>query len=219
MSQLLAEVVDAHGGIDRWNRYTDVRASIVSAGGFFALKGLVQDQDPREMTVCLHEQCAAVQPYGAPDQRTVFTSDRIAIERIDGTVVAERYAPADSFAGHQMQTPWDQLHRAYFNGEALWTYLTTPFLLTRDGVQVEETEAWRQNGETWRVLRARFPGSIETHSRGQDFFFFDDRRMLRGHDYRVNISGGIAAAQLTSEHVTVAGIPLPTRRRRVHMRP
>jgi len=26
-------------------------------------------------------------------------------------MVAERHAPRDSFAGHQMNTPWDPLHR------------------------------------------------------------------------------------------------------------
>jgi hypothetical protein len=212
MSKLLTEVIDAHGGMDRWNAYQEVEASIVSGGGFFALKGLIQDRDPRQMTVCLHEQRASLSPYGAPDQCTVFTPDRIAIEKADGTIVAERFAPTDSFAGHQMQTPWDELQRAYFNGEALWTYLTTPFSLTGDGVQVEETEPWQQDGETWRVLRARFLGSIETHSRVQDFFF-DDSRMLRRHDYQVNIAGGFPAAQLTSEHVIVDGISVPTKRR------
>jgi hypothetical protein len=64
----------------------------------------------------------------------MFTPDRIAVENVDGTVVAQRLAPADSFAGHQMHTRWDELHRAYSNGEALWTYLTTPFLLAGDGV-------------------------------------------------------------------------------------
>jgi hypothetical protein len=142
----------------------------------------------------------------------VFTSDRIAIEKVDGTVVAERFAPTDSFAGHQMQTPWDELHRAHFNGEALRTYVTTPFLLAGDGVHVEETEPWNQDGETWRVLRARFPGSIHTHNRVQDFFF-DDSRMLRRHDYQVNVAGGFPAVLVTSEHVTVDGISLPTTRR------
>jgi hypothetical protein len=211
-SQLLAEVIDAHGGVERWNAYKRVEASIVSGGGFFALKGVIQDPDPRRMTVWLHEQRASLLPYGAPDQRTVFTSDRIVIEKVTGTVVAERLAPTDSFAGHQMHTPWDALHRAYFNGEAVWTYLTTPFLLVGDGVHVEETEPWDQDGETWRVLRAWFPGSIETHSRVQDFFF-DDSRMLRRHDYQVNIAGGFPAAQLTSGHVSVDGITLPTKRR------
>ena len=68
-----------------------------------------------------------------------------------------------------MSTPWDPLHRAYFNGEALWTYLTTPFLLAMDRVRIEETESWREGAETWRVLRAYFPGSIETHCLVQTF--------------------------------------------------
>jgi hypothetical protein len=142
----------------------------------------------------------------------VFTPERIAIEKLDGTVVAERRAPKDSFAGHQMNTPWDALQRAYFNGEALWTYLTTPFLLAIPGVSVEETDPWKEGTETWRVLRAYFPGSIETHSSVQEFFFGDDL-FLRRHDYNVNIAGGFAAAQLTSNYVVAGGIHLPTKRR------
>jgi hypothetical protein len=184
MSDLLVEVIDAHGGMARWGAYQQVEASIVSGGGFFALMGFIQDRDPRQMTVRLHEQQASVWPYGAPDQRTIFTPDRTAIENVHGTVVAERLAPTDSFAGHQMHTPWDDLHRANFNGEALWTYLTTPFLLAGHGVHVEEAKPSQRDRETWRVLRARFPGSIKTHSRVQDFCF-DNSRMLRRHDYRV----------------------------------
>ena len=66
--------------------------------------------------------------------------------------------------------------------------------------------------ETWRVLRAYFPGSIETHCGIQDFFFGEDL-MLRRHDYSVNVAGGFAAAQLTSDYVVANGIHLPTRRR------
>ena len=56
------------------------------------------------------------------------------------------------------------------------------------------------------------PGSIETHCLVQDFFFGEDL-MLRRHDYRVNIAGGFAAAQLTSAHVGANGMRLPTKRR------
>jgi hypothetical protein len=212
MNELLARILDAHGGMDRWNRYDKVEATIVSGGGLFPLKGVAQDPSPRRMTVWLQEERSSVSPYGAPDQRTMFTPERIAIEKLDGTLVAERGAPRDSFAGHQMSTPWDALHRAYFNGYALWTYLTTPFLLAMDGVRVEETKAWREGTETWRVLRAYFPGSIETHSLIQDFFFGEDL-MLRRHDYNVNIAGGFNAAQLTSDYVVADGIRLPTKRR------
>src|SRR6516225_3621893 len=178
MNELVARIIGAHGGIDIWNRYEKVEATIVSGGGFFRLKGVPQDSTPRHMTVWLHEERSSVSLFGAPDQRTMFTPGNIAIEKLDGAIVAERHSPRDSFAGHQMNTPWDALHRAYFNGEALWTYLTTPFLLAMDGVRVEESEAWREGAETWRVLRAYFPGSIETHSLIQDFFFGEDR-MLR----------------------------------------
>jgi hypothetical protein len=212
MDELLNRILDAHGGIDRWRDYQKVEATIISGGGFFALKGMIQDATPRRMTAWLHEERSSVCPYGKPDQRTMFTPDRIAIEKLDGTLVSERHAPRDSFAGHQMSTPWDALHRAYFNGEALWTYLTTPFLLAMHGVRVEEGEPWREGAETWHVLRAQFPGSIETHSLMQEFFFGADLQ-LRCHDYSVNIAGGFAAAQLTSDYIVADGIHLPTKRR------
>lgn len=208
---LLRAVLEAHGGLERWRLYQRVHATIVSGGGFFALKGVLQDAEPRQMLASLHEQRVLLHPYGAPDQRSVFTPERIAIEKPNGTVVAERLAPKDSFAGHQMHTPWDPLQRAYFNGEALWTYLTTPFVLAMAGVRVEETEPWVEDRETWRVLRAYFPGSIETHSLVQDFYFGEDM-LLRRHDYNVNIAGGYAAAQLTSDYVEANGIRLPTKR-------
>ena len=62
------------------------------------------------------------------------------------------------------------------------------------------------------MLRAHFPGSIETHSLVQDFFF-DADLTLRRHDYNVNIAGGFGGAQLTSNYTVVNGIHLPTRRR------
>lgn len=212
MNHFLTEILDAHGGMDRWNSFHKVEATIVSGGGLFQLKGIPQDSTPRRMTVWLHEERSSVHPFGSPDQRTMFTPERIAIEKLDGTLVAERFGARDSFAGHQMNTGWDPLHRAYFNGYALWTYLTTPFVLAMDGVRVEETEPWRESNETWQVLRAYFPGAIDSHCQIQDFFFGEDL-MLRRHDYQVNVAGGFQAAQLTSDYVTADGVSLPTKRR------
>jgi hypothetical protein len=47
MNELLGRILDAHGGLDRWNGYEKVDATIVSGGGFFALKGVLQDSNPR----------------------------------------------------------------------------------------------------------------------------------------------------------------------------
>lgn len=67
MYELLARIIDAHGGIERWNRYERVEATIVSGGGLFRLKGIPQDSTPRRMTVWLHERRSSVFPYGAPE--------------------------------------------------------------------------------------------------------------------------------------------------------
>src|ERR1700741_3318611 len=82
MNELLGRILDAHGGMDRWNGYERVDATIVSGGGLFPLKGVPQDPSPRHMTAWLHEERSSVSPYGAPDQRTMFTPDRIVIERV-----------------------------------------------------------------------------------------------------------------------------------------
>jgi hypothetical protein len=212
MNDLLKCITEAHGGLDRWNSFRQVEATIVTGGALWGIKGLVQDAAPRQMTVSLHEQRASVMPFGAPNQKTAFAPERIAIETVGGKVVAERLAPREAFAGHLIDTPWDALHRAYFNGYALWTYLTTPFLLVMPGVLIQEVEPWQEGEEEWRRLRVRFPESIATHSEVQDFFF-DRNFRLRRHDYSVDVAGGFAAAQYVYDYTEADGIWLPTKRR------
>ncbi|WP_119271195.1 hypothetical protein [Taklimakanibacter deserti] len=212
MNELLSDIVRAHGGFSRWRALNRVEATIVTGGGLWALKGLAQDPDPRRMTVDLHQQRASLKPFGDPDWHTEFAPDRIAIRRGDGSIVAERENPRAAFTGHDVRTAWDPLHRAYFNGYALWLYLTTPFLLAREGVRVYEIEPWIEHGETWSVLRAEFSGMIATHSAVQDFYFGDDL-LLRRHDYAVDVAGGFAAAQLVHDYIGADGIRLPSKRR------
>jgi hypothetical protein len=61
----------------------------VTGGGLWALKGLIQDAAPRQMTVSLREEFASVTPFGQPNCRTNFRPDRVAIETLDGEVVRE----------------------------------------------------------------------------------------------------------------------------------
>jgi hypothetical protein len=212
MSGLLAEVLAAHGGLERWNAFEALTVTIVSGGELFEIKGLPQDADPREMSVSLHREEASIRPFGQPDWRTAFTPGRMAIETSAGVVVQERLDPRASFAGHVLETPWDPLQRAYFNGYALWTYLTTPFLFAMPGFEVTEIDPWREAGELWRGLRARFPGDIASHSPVQDFYFGEDF-LLRRHDYNVDVAGSFDAAQYVYDLVEVDGLHFPTKRR------
>jgi hypothetical protein len=211
-TDLLSAVLDAHGGLDRWRQYNRVQATIVSGGLMFELKGQPQDPAPRRMTVGLQREWSSVQPFGADNQRTDFTPDRIAIETLNGDLVAERDHPRDSFAGAVLETPWDPLQRGYFNGYALWTYLTSPFLVTLPGFTIEELEPMQDAGTTLTGVRLRFPPDFASHSTLQEFYFGPDHLLAR-HDYRVDIAGRFSAIQYVSDFVEADGIRLPTKRR------
>jgi hypothetical protein len=209
---VLGAVLDAHGGHDKWRQFSRVQATIVTAGELWAIKRQPQDPLPRRMTVALDHEWASLTPFGADDQKTAFTPDRVAIEKLDGRVVSERRKPRESFDGHEFATPWDPLQRAYFNGYALWTYLTTPFLLTLEGVSVREIAPVEDDGQTWVGLQAQFPPEIASHSSVQEFYFGNDY-LLRRHDYRVEVAGGFPAVQYVYGLVEADGIKLPSKRR------
>ena len=209
---LLDAVLAAHGGLERWRKFSVIEATIVSGGKLWQIKGQPQDPAPRRMTVALQREWASVQPFGAADRKTDFTPQRIVIEKLDGRVVAERANPRDSFSGHDLMTPWDPLQRAYFNGYALWTYLTTPFLMKLPGFTVTEINPIEDNGQRWFGLQVHFPDRFASHSRLQEFYF-DSDFLLRRHDYRVDVAGGFAAIQYVYAMVEADGIKLPSKRR------
>jgi hypothetical protein len=212
VTDLLGAVLDAHGGLDHWRRFRRVDATIVTGGELWGIKGQPQDPLPRHMTVALDREWASLRPFGADDQKTDFTPDRVAIEKLDGRVVSERFNPRESFTGHEFATPWDPLQRAYFNGYALWTLLTTPFLLALDGVSVHEIATVEDGGQSWRGLQARFPADIASHSAVQEFYFGADY-LVRRHDYRVDVAGAFAAVQYLDDLIEADGIKLPSKRR------
>ena len=216
MSEVLDQVLLAHGGLDRWRKFNTVSATIVAGGGLLPMKGLDADPKPLESTVTVHEESTLIRPFSQPDWRMKFVPERVVIETMAGAVVQERSNPRAAFAGHTMNASWDLLHRGYFNGYARWTYLTTPFLMAMPGFEATEITPWQEGAERWRCLRARFPDAIASHSREQDFYFGDDF-LLRRHDYQLEISGGIPVAQYVYDIVESDGFRFPAKRR-AHVR-
>jgi len=210
VSDLATVAMDAHGGLDRWRRLKTVSARLLQAGVLWKLKGHDGVLHDVYVTVDLRKEWASHRPFGQPNQHTSFQPDRVAIETSTGDVVEERINPRESFKGHALDTPWDRLQLAYFAGYAMWTYLNTPFLFALPGVETEEIQPWQENGEAWRRLKVAFPPSIATHSAEQTFYF-DQRGLLKRHDYDVDISGGTSAAHYVSELKAFSGIIVPTR--------
>jgi len=213
MNKLAKLAIDAHGGLDRWKRFTMLSVHGINGGMLWGAKGKAGVLDDATITVDLRSERVSHWPFGSPDRRSRFAPQRVALENAkDGKVIEELLQPRSSFKGHTLETPWSDLQLAYFAGCAMWTYLNTPFLLGRPGVDSEELEPWQEADETWRRLKVRFPGDIATHSTEQTLYF-DQQGLLKRHDYDVEISGGIPAAHYVSDLKEFSGVLFPTKRR------
>jgi hypothetical protein len=84
-------------------------------------EGLEVDPRPLEGTVTTYTESTVIEPFGQSDWCMIFTPDRVAIQTTSGVVASERSDPRAAFAGHTMNTAWDLLHHAYFNGYARCT--------------------------------------------------------------------------------------------------
>lgn len=216
MSDLKDFVIAAHGGLDRWERLSEVRLHLVVGGQLWPLKkqdGIISDS---MVVVDLHRQCASHYEFAHYGLRTSFTADRVAIETTSGQLVAERGNPRAAFRGHVQDTPWDWLHLAYFAGYAISNYLTTPFSFVEPGYVTEELEPWHEESQSWRRLKVTFPAHIATHC-AEQVFYFDSDGLLRRHDYTPEVIGAgpfaHSGAHYTSEYQQFDGIMVPTRRR------
>ncbi|MFF3562132.1 hypothetical protein ACFYXS_19030 [Streptomyces sp. NPDC002574] len=211
MSDLVTTVIEAHGGLERWNRYGSVTVHHRVGGSLWTLKGQEGVLSHVAVRLDLRRQRAAHYPFTAPHLRTSFTARRVAVETDAGEVVAERTDPRASFPS-DVRAPWDDLHVAYFAGEAMWTYLTSPFTFASPGFEAVELSPVTEEGETWRRLQVTFPEHIATHC-PQQVFSFDANGLLRRHDYTPEVINAGPAAHYPSAYREFDGIMVPTRRR------
>jgi hypothetical protein len=212
MNDLFKLVIEAHGGLDRFNQFRSVSFYQRLRGAIWELKGQDKVLDEVRVTVDLHQQHTTFAPFKLPNQHAVFTAGRVTVETSEGEVIAERTNPRAAFAGHTLQTRWDDLDLIYFAGYAIWTYLTFPFIMTLPEFEITEIEPWQERGETWRRLRVKYPSSFATHTRVQTFYFSDDG-LWRRHDYTVDIADGAPAVHYLYDHKEVSGILVPTKQR------
>jgi hypothetical protein len=135
-------------------------------GALWQAKGHLPEMKDMRVEARLHQQRLVIHHVGF-DKRTVFTGNNVTVETENGRLLDFRENPRSSYAGQVFETPWDDIHNAYFTSYALWTYLTVPFVYTYPGFAVTELSLWRENGEVWRPLRVTFPKSIPSHTETQ----------------------------------------------------
>jgi len=211
MNDLLESAVAAHGGLDRWNQVKSITVEASITGALFYVKGKADALKDVRFEADTKRQLLTMD-YVDQDQQSVFEPSRVVIQRRDGAVIDARDEPERSFNGHQLETPWDDIHLAYFTGEALWTYLNTPFLYTWPGFTTEEIAPIEVDGETWRRLNVTFPEHIKSHTREQISCFGPDG-LLRRHDFTIDILGGATGLLYATDYRNVDRVIIPTTRR------
>jgi hypothetical protein len=212
MNALAQKIIDAHGGLEIWNRFSSLTAHLRQGGALWGLKGHAGKLDETDVTVGLREEWASHALLGPEGKVSRFEPGRVVLRDSAGSDLDTLSDPRSSFAGHALETPWTELQLAYFAGIAMWTYLNMPFLLAAPGVESEEIADWHENGETWQRLRVTFPKSIATHSTVQTLYV-DEAGLLKRHDYDVEIAGNTPGAHYIGGYVNVQGLMFPTERR------
>ena len=210
MSELLDVVLEAHGGLDRWNQLKTIKAKMTVAGAIWEFKqkpGLLTDVT---FESGIHDQHHIVyRDFAGKGNQSVFQPDQLLLKDEKGEILWSRDKPRNAF---DATSPWDELDVAYFSSYATWNYLTQPFTYTLPGFVTEEEASRIEDGETWRALKITYPATIAGHSREQTSYFGDDG-LLRRHDYTVDILGGATGANYPSDYREVSGIMVPTKRR------
>jgi hypothetical protein len=211
MKNLLELALEAHGGLTRWSQLKTVTADLSVTGALWQIKGQAETWQQIRIEAALHRQKLTTHFHGQ-DKRTTFTPYSVTLQTEGGRLLQSRANPRSSFSGQVLNSPWDELHVAYFNSYALWTYLAVPFLYTFPGFETDELSAWHEDGEIWRPLRVSFPNGIASHGREQISYFGPDG-LLRRHKYRVDVLGGAPGLNYAHEFREVDGILVAMKRR------
>src|ERR1700677_688504 len=179
---LLAQAVEAHGGLARWKKLQRVDAHCLVNGDVWGAKAVAGILTNFHYRFDLHQQQGMFPNFSQPDLSATFRADCVRIEKADGTVLEELPNPGASLEGQTLQTTWNKLQLIYFVGYAIWSYLTAPFCFLMPGFEIEELEPVQQGTQTLRRLRVTFPDGFARHTKTQTYYFGSDGLLVR-HDY------------------------------------
>jgi hypothetical protein len=207
---LLQDVIDAHGGLERWRRFKGIASTIITGGGLWGIKRVKLLRTPRRVTSEFRRQWTRETPFGEPGLTMTWTPQHAELADSNGRIIEQRDNGRDAF-DRSFEGRWDQLNLAYFNGYAMWIYHAAPWVLAEPGYEAREVAPIAHEGQTLRGLAVRFPEGVHSHCREQRFYFGKDG-LLRRHDYEVDVWADTPAAHFVSDYVDVNGLKYPTRR-------
>jgi hypothetical protein len=93
--ELLADVLDAHGGLENWNDVTEITAELSLGGPFWGARGWPDVYADQTVTLDLHREHITFAPFTAPDRISAVNVDprappRAAVSRCRSTTTRRR---------------------------------------------------------------------------------------------------------------------------------
>ncbi|MGY4349893.1 hypothetical protein ACVWXM_006386 [Bradyrhizobium sp. GM7.3] len=212
---LLDDVIDASGGMARWNSLSRFTLHLSVAGTLFSSTGHASEFKDVTAEGSTRTQSVRFTGITGGEHSGSFQPDAITIESLEGEILRTWRNPSLAFTEAGSPALAGELHLVFFCGVAIWNYLTNPFLLAHPDVLVEELPPWQENNESWRRLRAQFPPSLITLA-PEPIFYFDENALQRRTDHDLF---GMKVAHYSWAHDSFGGIVVPTLRRAQTLRP
>jgi hypothetical protein len=208
---LLNEVLDAAGGLSKWNTLTRFVSHLSMDGALLARRGKAGLLEEAVAEGSTRTASTRLQGFPASDCEACMEPGQIRIERLNGEVLCERSEPRPNF---DEEANWDELQLSYFCCVSIWNCMTAPFILAYPGVIVEEIPATvgKANSKLHK-LRALFPSRIDAFGFEQTYHF-DEALLLRQVDYHVDGTSGVISDYCSAHH-EFSGLVIPTLRRSV----
>jgi hypothetical protein len=212
---LLDDAIEASGGLARWNKLQRFTLHLSIKGTLFSRIGRARQFKDLIAEGSMQAQSVRFTGLTCGEKSGSYQPESVTIENLDGQVLRTWLNPRLEFLNHANDPLADDLHLVFFCGFSIWNYLTTPFLLARPDVAVEELSPWQENDQTWRRLRVSFPPEIVTFS-PQQIFYFDENSLQRRADHDLL---GTKVAHYSWAHQAFSDIIVPTLRRSLALRP
>jgi hypothetical protein len=92
MDNLLKLAIEAHGGLERWRQFNEVKANVSITGALWHLKSQPDVLKNVQVVAQLHRQHLVTHLIGK-DRRTTFTTGEVSIESESGVVKETRVDP------------------------------------------------------------------------------------------------------------------------------
>jgi hypothetical protein len=186
LNPLLQTVLDAHGGLRRWEQYSDFSARLELRGPLFEAAGWEAKGTLARLLLSLRTTRTLLTL--APGKGTILLRPNL-ISLLDGrgvtlaTLVNPRQGPRGN--GPDENTA---LRTSYDLANILRASIVSPYLYAEDGFAVEEIEPWTQAEQIWRGLAVCYPAELDTPMRKQ-VAYYGPTGLLRRVESEVDVMG------------------------------